>query len=67
MDRLRADPGAVKWGYLTKKGGDRRNWTHRFFVLRKSPEKTLEYHKDHKVPSQEKEKDMQFLTVDAEP
>lgn len=51
VDKLHTDPSVVKWGYLTKKGADRRNWTHRFFILRSNPDKlyTLEYHKDHKV------------------
>ena len=48
---LSGDPTVVKWGYLYKKGGERRNWTHRFFILKETADKTycVEYHKDHKV------------------
>lgn len=48
---LAGDPAVVKWGYLFKKGGDRRNWTHRFFILKDTHEKNycIEYYKDHKV------------------
>lgn len=50
-NKLLSDPSAVKWGYLSKKGGERRNWTHRFFILKKCHDSTyvIEYHKDHKV------------------
>lgn len=53
-DQLLGDPSAVKWGYLSKKGGDRRNWTHRFFILKQNNDSAgkiyvIEYHKDHKV------------------
>ncbi len=51
MSTVEADPidDFVKKGYLFKKGGERRNWTYRFFVLKQGL--ILEYHKDHKVCS----------------
>ena len=43
LDVRRADGGEVKKvGYLIKKGGMRKNWTTRYFVLRHS---TISYHK----------------------
>jgi hypothetical protein len=53
VNKLVGDPSVIKWGYLSKKGGDRRNWTYRFFVLKENEEEkntySIEYHKDHKV------------------